>query len=519
MKVVFRTDASLQIGTGHVMRCLTLAGALRAHGAECRFVCRAGVGNLLELIGKAGFDAIALPVRSIEAPARRDEEPGPVHAGWLGTDWKTDAEEVIGIINDGGAQPDWLVVDHYALDANWESRLRPYCRRLLAIDDLADRNHDCDLLLDQNLVARMFDRYTDRVPARCGLLLGPKFALLQPPYAELHSNVSLRAGKIRRILVFFGGSDPANLAGKAIDAFLSLGQPDIEMDIVINPDGPHAAAVRGQVEGKRQIHLHERLPSLAPLMARADLAIGAGGSTSWERCCLGLPSLVVTIAENQRPIAAELDRQGLVRWLGDLEEVDTAILASRMREIVDRGLAPEWSERCHRLVDGKGTVRVADMMGMGGETRLVVRPAEASDEALLLRWANDPQVRANSFTLAKIDPVTHHAWLEKRLGNPDGCRLYIVETATQMPVGQVRFERSGDTWEIHYAIDAYFRGRGLGKPFLNAALVAFKADLNRQGEVFGRVKPDNSASRRIFAELGFAERKCGSDLSYHYQIG
>lgn len=502
MKVIFRTDASLDIGTGHVMRCLTLADALSERGAECRFVCREHPGNLLGLIRERGFEAAALPLPADTAlhSVQPDEQP-PVHAAWLGADWRSDAEAMRAAL--GESQVEWLIVDHYALDARWETALRPHCRKLMVIDDLADRPHDCDLLLDQNLVADRSHRYYGRVPAHCGLMLGPEYALLQSQYAELHPRVPPREGPVRRVLVYFGGADSNNMTGMAIAAFLSFDREDVALDVVINPKSPHAGAIRRQVEGQQHIMLHAGLPSLAPLMVQADLAIGAGGATSWERCCLGLPSLVITLAENQKPIAAELDLQGLIRWLGHQGEISEDMLAQALKEIIDAGLTPAWSEDCQRLVDGRGAERVCSMLMLNAQTPLQARLARLDDEALILQWANDPLVRQNAFATGAIDPAIHRAWFRRRLRDLENCRLYILETQDGFFVGQVRFERSGEVWEIDYALDARARGREIGKTLLHTAMLVLRANLSETTLLVGRVKISNTASQKVFESLGF----------------
>lgn len=507
MNIAFRVDASFLIGTGHVMRCLTLANALRERGAVCRFICREHPGNLLELIRKQGFEAVALPSRDgLAEHVTVSEEPVVVHANWLGTDWRTDAEQTTAVISD--TTIDWLIVDHYAIDSRWESFLRPRCRKIMVIDDLADRAHDCDLLLDQNLVADMTYRYDGKVPTHCGRMLGPEYALLQPQYAELHPRVPPREGPVRRVLIYFGGADADNLTGRAIATFLSLGQGNVALVVVINPNSPHAATIRQLAAGCERITLHEGLPSLAPLMVEADLTIGAAGSTTWERCCLGLPTLVITLAENQRPIAAELDRLGLVRWLGHKDQVDEAQLAVALKIVFDTGLSPEWSTHCQRLVDGLGVERVTSILTLNAQTKLKARLARLDDESLILQWANDPLVRQNSFAPQAIDPGTHRIWFRKRLRDLKHCRLYVVETEAGFPVGQVRFERTGEIWEISYALDARARGRGLAKSLLQSAMQAFRASTN-EALLFGRVKEDNVSSRRVFESFGFVSEKRG----------
>ncbi len=358
LNVVFRVDASASIGTGHVMRCLTLANALAKKGAEVSFICREHEGHLCDLIEERGFVVHRLP-----APAEGfTVDATPAHAAWLGATWQEDTDQTSAVIKTLGIKPDWLVVDHYALDSRWEHTLRPLVGRIFVIDDIADRTHDCDLLLDQNLFADMQARYAGKVPEDCRLLLGPEYALLQPIYAELHDRIPPREGPVRRILISFGGADRDNLTGRALAAFLGLNRPDIDVDVVISDSSPYAPGIRDQVAGHANIHLHGNLPTLAPLMARADLAIGAAGTTSWERVCLGLPALVVTLAENQRPIADGLQQSGLVRWRGHKDEVSEQSIWQALAELIEEGIDEEWSLRCRSTVDGKGVDRVGAVL-------------------------------------------------------------------------------------------------------------------------------------------------------------
>jgi UDP-2,4-diacetamido-2,4,6-trideoxy-beta-L-altropyranose hydrolase len=496
--VVIRTDASLTIGHGHVMRCLTLAEALHKHHIMVSFVCREHDGHLCNLIEKRGF-----PVSRLAAPKTGSQsEETPAHTAWLGASWGEDARQTSAAIASSGKKPDWLVVDHYALDSRWEGTMRTAASRIMVIDDFADRVHDCDLLLDQNLVAQMHTRYVGKVQAGCSLLLGPEYALLPPIYAELHNRISPRKGPVRRIFIFFGGADSDNVTGRTITAFLQLNRSDIEVDVVIAPSSPHAEAIRRQVAGKGNIHLHSDLPALAPLIAQADLAIGAGGATSWERLCLGLPSLVVTLADNQRPIADELNRRDLIRWLGHQDAVDQMTIAQVLGELTQQGLVRGWSRRCLAAVDGNGVKRVCAALTVTATTPLRVRHAKLEDEALLLAWANDPVTRRNGFSPESIQAATHKIWFSDRLRNRDGCRLYIIETSEGISLGQVRFERHNESWEVHYALAPVFRARGLGRPLLEAALLKLRAEKSCTS-VFGRVKSDNHSSRKIFESLGF----------------
>ncbi|CBE68845.1 MAG: UDP-2,4-diacetamido-2,4,6-trideoxy-beta-L-altropyranose hydrolase [Candidatus Methylomirabilis oxygeniifera] len=363
-RIIIRADASLTIGMGHVMRCLTLAMALKGKGAEILFVSREHPGHLCQEIAARGCGVFRLPVMS---EFRADDTTDGVnllkHAHWLGASWEQDAEETSEAIGGIFGTVDWLIIDHYALDARWESALRSHTKRLMVIDDLADRSHDCDLLLDQNLFSNGEARYAGKVPAHCGLMLGPQYALLQPEYAELHDRVPPRDGPIRRILVYFGGADVGNLTGMAIEAFLTLGRSDIDLDVVVNGSSPHAESICQQTAGYANVHLHSGLPTLAPLMVRADLAIGAGGTTTWERCCLGLPSLVITLADNQRPIASELARRRGIRWLGHTGQVTVDAMERAIRELIEaRAALTRMSARALERVDGLGATRVSIAM-------------------------------------------------------------------------------------------------------------------------------------------------------------
>lgn len=499
------------------MRCLALAQALRDRGAICRFVCRQHPGHMLERIGQAGFEAIALPMAVKDDPSALPcNDPVLAHTHWLGSDWQTDASQTIAAISDH--KPDWLVVDHYAIDQQWESQLRRVCGKIMVIDDLADRNHDCDLLLDQNLVANKEHRYDCRVARHCACLFGPRYALLQSQYAELHPRTPPRLGPVKRIMVYFGGADDQNLTELAINAFLAIERPDITLDVVINPEGPHANRLRSQVQGRGNITLHEGLPSLASLMVQADLAVGAAGATSWERCCLGLPTLVVTLADNQLPIADELDHLGLVRWLGDRGAVSSSIVkAALLQALQDENSLAQWSSRCQSLVDGQGAGRVRELLLLNSTTTLNVRPACLTDKNQLLGWANDPLTRRNAFNSEYIKPATHRNWLYKRLRNPENCQIYIIEIDGHMPIGQVRFERSGEGWEIDYGLVAAARERGLGTKLLQAAIQAFRQS-HKGALVFGRVKSVNLASKKVFAHLGFRAVPAGEGVVLYHLV-
>jgi UDP-2,4-diacetamido-2,4,6-trideoxy-beta-L-altropyranose hydrolase len=359
-QVIFRCDASLEIGTGHVMRCLTLANALRLQGSVCRFVCKEFPGNLQNRIQQDGFEVVCLPPALPEITKDQEESNLPKHFPWLGGSWQNDAEQTIAAI--GQNKPKWLIVDHYGIDSRWEKILRPYVEKIMVIDDLADREHDCDLLLDQNLVANMDQRYEGLLPENSVRLLGPKYALLQPEYAELRKKAKVREGMVNRILIYFGGADKGNLSGMALEAFESLQLNNIFVDVVINPKNPNTEALKNQIIKKINIICHENLPSLAPLMIKADLSLGAGGATSWERCCLGLPSIVIPISQNQIELTDYLNNIKAITTStpckNDMEKKLRFFISSRNKNLISMSL------KSFSLVDGLGTNRLKERMGI-----------------------------------------------------------------------------------------------------------------------------------------------------------
>ncbi len=352
MRFAFRTDASLQIGTGHVARCLTLADALHEQGAECLFVCRELEGHLIDHIRCRGFEVYTLP----KVDANFAFESDLAHASLLGVDWSTDAKQTLQFVGD--IKIDWLVVDHYALDYRWELAMRTVCKHMMVIDDLADRRHDCDLFLDQNHGSSA-KRYAGLVPAECKQLYGPEFALLKPIYAQRRAAQSARSGKIERVLIYFGGmADPMNLTGIALRAFQASELKKIELDIVVGSSYEHTAELEAIASTRGRASIHAQLPDLSELMARADLAIGAGGATTWERCCLGLPSIVISIADNQRPACEALAIDDLIQYLGHSGDNFLETIREQVLDLLVRSnRLDELSENSMKLVDGGGINR------------------------------------------------------------------------------------------------------------------------------------------------------------------
>lgn len=311
--VAIRVDSSEQIGSGHLMRCLTLAERLRKDGAEVHFICRPLVGSLHRLAEEHGF--------SLHLLSCHEENPNlKGYAAWLTVPQEIDAEETVEILS--CMQPvNRLVVDSYALDAVWEQKLRPLVREIFVIDDLANRPHDCDVLLDQNFYREMRHRYDELVPPNCKLLLGPSHALLREEFYAARDKIGVRDGGLRRILVFYGGSDTTCETEKAIHALVQLHCSSVDVDVVVGESNLRREKIEELCSKHDFLHYHCQASNMAGLMANADLSLGAGGTTTWERCFLGLPAIVTAIAENQFAVCRDCAEVGLIYYLGKWDEV------------------------------------------------------------------------------------------------------------------------------------------------------------------------------------------------------
>jgi UDP-2,4-diacetamido-2,4,6-trideoxy-beta-L-altropyranose hydrolase len=355
VNVVFRCDASLQIGTGHVMRCLTLADALSEQGAECHFICREHRGHLLDVIQQRGHQTYSLPVES-GSQYQEKKESELAHAEWLGSTQQQDADLCSTLLQ--VLQTDWLIVDHYALDVHWEKRLRSYCKKLMVIDDLADRQHDCDILLDQTF-GRDPQNYVQWVPRNCKLLCGANYALLRPEFSQWreYSIKRREKGQLEHLLINLGGVDKDNVTTKILKGLEDSALPDYcKITVVMGSTAPCVDVVREQaILMPWPTEVKTGVSNMAELMAKSDLAIGAAGSTSWERCCLGLPTIMVVLADNQSVIAKALERAEAASLL-DLTSLETQPLA--FKQYLSSRILEKMSTSARAVSDGLGALRV-----------------------------------------------------------------------------------------------------------------------------------------------------------------
>lgn len=352
MKVLVRADAGLIIGTGHVRRCLTLLDAIT--NAQATFVCRDHPGHLAAEIEGRGYACRLLPLQATASGG---------YAPWLGAPQDTDAADAA-IIADSLGGVDVLITDHYAIGRDWQRTLRPHAKVILAIDDLADRDHDADVLLDQTF-GRAATAYRDLVPPSCRIMTGSEYALLRPQFAALRPQALARRAafdKVRRVLVAMGGTDSANLAERAVTLLGGSRQPDTLAVTVVVPDGKRDQTVKQTAALGLKADVLANVADMARLMMEADAAIGATGTSTWERCCLGLPTLSIIVAENQRQAASLLVQAKVV--YAAVQPHD--LTADLIRGFLTMG-RPAYKQLCAQaaaICDGTGVERVVRELGL-----------------------------------------------------------------------------------------------------------------------------------------------------------
>lgn len=329
------------------MRCLTLAEVFRLLGHEVVFHCTAFPGGLNGLVVQLGF-----PINII------GKNTGPL----------SQLEDAAAC---SATTSDLLVIDCYRLDKTFETAMRGTTKQIMVIDDLANRDHDCDILLDQNAMPDAAKRYDNLVARDCLKLLGPEYAILRPEFYDYREELRER-NSLRSLLVSYGGTDPENLTAIAIEAILNAKVPSLTADIVVGGNHRELTQIKQLCAPHPQLRLHIQTKEMARLMSEADLALGAGGSTHWERCFLGLGALITTVAENQIASSQYLDKLGCCRLLGDASTLTAAQLISEIESYAaEPQRLEEMSKRAISLIGPEeGTLKLiaAVIKATTGET-------------------------------------------------------------------------------------------------------------------------------------------------------
>ncbi len=489
MRVLIRADASAAIGSGHVARCLTLARVLCDSGAEVVFACRELPGNALIRLAQEGFRTFVLPAGYPgENLALGIEAPLP---------WQADIAALGTLL---AAEPafDWIVVDHYGLDHQWQAAARQWARQIAAIDDLNNRRHAVDILFDQNFTAND-PEYAQRALQPCRHLFGPRYALIRDEFRRDPIPIKARPN---RLLVNFGGLDGVGETWKAMLALADF--KDLEVDFVAGTSNPRLAQMQVMVVDRPHWRLQTFVSDFAALMARADLFIGAGGGTSWERAALGLPTLCIAVADNQQANAERLAEVGAHVYLGRSEEVDVDSLRQAIGFLLGNvSLRRSLAEQSRRLVDGLGARRFA--VALAGSS-LALRRVTVEDSRLLFDGRNAESVRRASLNSEPIGWAAHQAWLAASLIRPG--RLLLIAEAADGPVGVLRYDLAGDRAEVSLYLFPGRAGLGWGRALLARGEEAVRERWPQVTAIDAQVLPDNPASIELFRHGGYIQSVC-----------
>jgi len=481
--VVFRADAGLKIGWGHVMRCSALAQQLRGVGWRCAWATASDDAAMTARLS-ARFDEV------FELAAGQDE-PQAMDARWR-----------------AGCR--LLVIDHYERNAGFAAACRGWADSILVIDDLAERAHDCDLLLDA-APGKTENDYHRRVPDGTLLMLGPAYALLMPEFAAARQRALPRnyGAAAKRILVALGATNPKGILDKVMDA---IDQASVALvpDLVLAWRSPESDRLAARVE-RAGGRVHVNIGNMAELMATADLAVGAGGTSTWERCTLGLPTLLLVIAENQRINAEALDAAGAARIVAP--EIESLVSAIDMLA-GDADALRHMSTAAARLTDGLGAVRVRQAVGDQPRARdgraVRLRPVEMTDADTLLAWQRRPETRRFARNQEIPEHSEHLRWISQKLDEP-GCLMNIILHG-EVPAGVARLDRMPEGYEVSIAVDPERFRLGLG-----GIALSLLHQLVPEADLWAHVQAENAASQALFRRAGYGEtgqngwlKQCGT---------
>jgi UDP-2,4-diacetamido-2,4,6-trideoxy-beta-L-altropyranose hydrolase len=481
--LIVRADATSQIGTGHIMRCLALAQTWRDGGGKVVFVTRCESDVLRNRLSYEGFDL--KPLQRVY--------PHP-----------DDIDCAMSVINGYKTETSncnlWFVMDGYHFTPEYQKIIRDAGTRLLVIDDM---NHlpcyHTDLLLNQNVDAPRLDYRCDDDTI---LLLGTGYALLRREFLEYRALKREIPEYAKNILVTLGGADPDNMTLKIVQALKEIDIPDLEIRVVVGPSNPHIKSLESALASfSHFMHILQNPKSMPDLMAWADLAITGGGSTCWESAFMGLPSLIVLLAENQVGLVEHLEKQQAVVNVGWFARLTVEQLRSKIDALIrDKNLRRSLSTSASSLVDGHGVSRVINSM-IGNLVTL--RQVTYDDCSLIWQWSNEKETRQASFSQEEISWDEHVQWLRERLSDSNH-RFFIAMNGNQKPLGQIRYVIDGKKATVSFSIAPEYRNRGYGSECLRkAARQLF--DETGVDEILAFVKSENSISSRAFQRAGFTK--------------
>ena len=482
--LIIRADATTAIGMGHVMRCIALAQAWQDHGGKVTFLSYCESDSLQHRIRDEGFEF--LPI----------EKPSPAPSELKGV-----LSYLTAIRNPQSAIRNWVVLDGYHFTPDYQKAVRDSGYRLLVIDDMAHLDHyHADILVNQNIDAPELNYSCDKNTIQ---LFGCDYVMLRREFLEYRNWKREIPEKARKILVTLGGGDPDNVTLKVIKALQRIETTDFETQVIVGPSNPHLSILEDAMRSALcPMHILQNVTDMPSLMAWADMAITAGGSTCWEMGFMGLPNMIATLTENQQAIARGLSAKGIAINLGWYDYLSSDKVAKAFQKIVyEKEVRSRMSKRGQKLVDGFGGTRVVKSMMVG---QLTLRPVQKQDCKMIWKWANDPDVRAVSFSSEFIPWDDHVRWFNSKLNNPY-CLYYIAMNESGIPAGQVRFDRNENEIIISVSVSNEFRGIGYGSMMIELASKKF-FNLTDEENINAYVKEGNEISKCAFLSAGFENK-------------
>ncbi len=447
MRIVFRVDASLEIGSGHVMRCLALADIFQENGAKVQFICRKYKGNLISKIISKGFIVLELDDSN---SSKCDHKL--FHSHWLGASQKKDSEDCLSFLKQESVS--WLIIDHYGIDEDWQTYLKGNYQKLMVIDDLADRRHQCDLLLDQTFGRQKID-YKNLVPETSNLILGSKYALLRPEFKTWreYSLDRRKAPSLRELLINMGGMDNQNVTKIVLEEISRCNLPkDINITIIMGALSPHLKSIKILAKNLcYRASVKVEVSNLAEIMANSDIAIGASGSSTWERCCLGLPTIQFISAENQIFLAEALSNQHIIKLANNTSE---------LKKLLES--ASDWitsiSSSAKSICSGQGIYKIFNKMSnleiilnKFGKVKLEnYVNSSKKNMALTLSMRNHSKVRKFMFNTQEISKESHINFIQTLAERAD-IRYFLVKQNQQV-IGSINFSQINAHKSVEFGI-------------------------------------------------------------------
>lgn len=487
--LVIRADAGFAIGAGHVMRCLALAQAWRKAGGSITFLMASTTTFVKERLAEDRFEVM-----------EKGAQPGSLE----------DAMNTRNVASQLHVR--WLVLDGYHFGADYCSAVVSPEWRILRIEDMPGTEfHTADVILNQNLHAED-SMYSIRTKAeyaessKTELLLGPRYALLRDEFVDARQITRKIPVVVSKLLITTGGGDASNLLPLVVEA-INFSALALDVKVVVGTAPEAEFLFSHERESRSSIQLLVGSRSMSQLATWADIAVSAAGSTCWEFCALGLPSILIDVARNQRPLAESLSQRGIARWV-PFEEASIQRIAKEIELLIE---SPETREvmscRGKDLVDGRGAQRVVSALRALG---IQFRRATQEDCSLLWYWANDPNTRAASFRSAQISWDEHCEWFNKNLAHDNS--LLLIAEESRSPIATIRVQKKkASMGELSITLAPEVRGSGLATYLIRNCECRAATELNLSG-IEALIKPENLASRRAFENAGYV-------LSERAQIG